>query len=140
MKWIHAQNLETWAGTKISRDDIARLVGKLVRASAPRLDSFRFPSGDAAGIPGYDGHLIAEGVAPYVPDGESVWEFGTGQEYVQKANEDYEKRSKQPLCVDRRRATFVFVTPRVWSGNLSLTDWEKEKNEKNEWKSVLARD
>ncbi len=72
----------------------------------------RFPSGDSVGIPGYDGHLIAEGVPPYVPDGESVWEFGTGQDYLSKANDDYAKRTINPGCVDPSRSTFVYVIPR----------------------------
>ena len=78
MKWITAQVLDQWAGTQIGRAEVSRLVGQLVCASAARVGSFRFPSGDSAGIPGYDGHLIAECVPPFVPDGESVWEFGTG--------------------------------------------------------------
>ena len=141
MKWISAGDLERWADTKIGRDDVARLIGLLICASAPRVGAFRFPSGDAAGIPGYDGYLIAEGVPPYVPDGESVWEFGTGHNYLAKANEDYDRRTAAPGCIELAKATFVFVTLRQWSRDKpTLTDWEKAKSSESKWKAVRALD
>jgi hypothetical protein len=106
MRWITAQDLDRWADTQIGRAEIARLVGMLICATARTVHSFRFPSGDSAQIPGFDGHLIADGVPPYVPDGESVWEFGAGQDYLAKANDEYQKRTADPGSVDRLNCTF----------------------------------
>jgi len=105
MRWILAQDLDRWADTQIGRAEIARLVGMAICATARTVHSFRFPSGDSAQIPGFDGHLIADGVPPFVPDGESVWEFGAGQDYLDKADEEYQKRTRlQTWIVAARRA------------------------------------
>ena len=81
MKWITAGQLDDWADRTDARTALSELVSALIRASAPDMQAYRFPTGDSAQIPGYDGHLVAKGVAPFVPDGESVWEFGTDKGY-----------------------------------------------------------
>src|SRR5262249_46669397 len=101
--------------------------------------SFRFPTGDSAQMPGYDGRLTAKGVDPYVPDGESVWEFGVSRDIVRKANEDYQQRTESPGTVDPRATTFVFVTPRRWDSR-SLEDWRAEKLRAGQWKDVRVID
>lgn len=96
MKWVTALNLQQWAERIDARTALSEIVSALVRASAPNIQSFRFPTGDSAQIPGYDGQLIATGVPPYLPDGHSVWEFGTGEDYFDKANGDYKGRTDNP--------------------------------------------
>ncbi len=141
MRWINALALDTWASTQIGRAEVARLVAKLVWATAPALNSFRFPSGDAGEIPGFDGHLVApdEFIHPFVPSGESVWEFGTGQKYFKKAEDDYAIRTANPGAVVSSQCTFVFVTPRIWDRDEpTLVEWEKQKQAKHNWRDVRA--
>jgi len=139
MKWIEVSHLEQWAGTIGSRTALSEVVGALVRATASDINSFEFPTGDSAQAPGYDGILKATGVDPYIPDGESVWEFGTEKDYVGKANKDYKTRCTSPLSAVPSETTFVFVTPRHWKGGkgkLSLEEWEKNKTAEGKWKAV----
>jgi hypothetical protein len=42
--------------------------------------------------------------------------MGTGDEPRGKADDDYQKRSAEPLWVKPEETTFVFVTPRSWPG------------------------
>ena len=141
MQWIFSRHLDQWAGTQVGRAEIARLVGSLICATAKTIHSFRFPAGDSSQNPGFDGHLIAEGAPPFVPAGESVWEFGAGANYLAKANEEYEKRTAAPGLVDPSKCTFVFVTPREWRrDDPTLIDWQIEKSAMGRWRNVIAID
>jgi len=107
VKWITAQQLNSWAETLDVRSRLSELVSDLVRASVHDMSSFRFPTGDSAQIPGYDGRLICSDGSLYVPEGESVWEFGTSADYMGKAKEDYSKRTMNPGEIDPKLNTFV---------------------------------
>lgn len=141
MKWITALDLDRWADTTGARIALSELVSSLIRASSADIRSFRFPTGDSAQIPGYDGRLTAVGVPPYLPDGDSVWEFGVGQDYLDKANEDFRQRTEAPGAVVRNQTTFVFVTPRRWDRpKPSIEDWRNEKRSQSDWKDVRVID
>jgi len=137
VKWVTAQDLERWASTLTSQSDISQLVSDLIRASAVDISSIRFPAGDSSQMHGWDGHLNSSGVPPYVPAGESGWEFGTGIDAEKKANKDYEGRLKKSEPIDKRNATFVFVTPRRWE---EAEIWAKNKLQEGKWKDVRAYD
>jgi len=80
MKWIEARHLASWAERIDARIRLSEIIAKLVRASATSISAFRFPTGDSAQIPGYDGRLTAipaDTYREFLPEGESVWEFGT---------------------------------------------------------------
>jgi hypothetical protein len=120
-------------------------VSKLVRASAASISAFRFPTGDSAQIPGYDGRLTAipaEDYRAFLPEGDSVWEWGTGADYYAKAERDYSTRTGSPGdAVDPTQTTFVFVTPQVWvRTDPSLAGWANEKTAEKRWKDVRALD
>lgn len=141
MKWIRALDLDRWADTTGARTALSELVSALVRASASDMRSYRFPTGDSAQIPGYDGRLTATGAPPYVPDGDSVWEFGTNEDFLRKANEDFKQRTGTPKGVVRSETTFVFVTPRTWADReRSVQEWCDEKRRNSDWKSVQVID
>lgn len=76
---------------------------------------------------------------PYIPGGTSVWEFGTNREAHRKAQSDYRGRSAKPGSVTPSDSTFVFVTPRVWSGGENWRD-RKRKARSNKWKDVRVID
>lgn len=141
MKWIRSNNLESWAETLNSRAEFAELVRSLVRSSVKDFSAFRFLTGDSAQGPGYDGRLIAKGVPPYIPDGSSVWEFGTDRDYLSKANEEYAKRCRNSLGVAPKESTFVFATPRVWKRpKPTIEEWQQQKIAEGPWKDVRVID
>ena len=137
MKWITTQDLERWAGTIASRSDVSQLVSDLIRSSVTEISSIRFPTGDASQMRGWDGHLVSSGAPPYVPEGESGWEFGTNEDVLTKANKDYESRLSKTEPIDKTNATFVFVTPQKWA---EAETWAKEKLQERKWKDVKAFD
>src|ERR1039457_2477077 len=99
MKWIEARHLASWAERIDARIRLSEIIAKLVRASAAGISAFRFPTGDSAQIPGYDGRLTAipaDSYREFLPEGESVWEFGTSTGYYDKANVDYGTRTESP--------------------------------------------
>lgn len=137
MKWITALSLDQWADTAPASDNFPGLVGDLVRASAGSISAFRFPTGDKGQVRGFDGHLDAVGVPPFVPNGESFWEFGVNKDYETKADGDFESRLMAVPAATRANATFVFVTPRTWNkGKRQITDWLQEKRDLKEWQAV----
>jgi hypothetical protein len=145
MKWIEARHLVSWAERIDARIGLSEIVTKLVRASAASISAYRFPTGDSAQIPGYDGRLTAipaESYRAFLPEGDSVWEWGTGADYHAKANEDYSRRTKSPGdAVNPGQTTFVFVTAQVWVRNdPSLDDWVFQKRAERRWKDVRALD
>jgi hypothetical protein len=145
MKWIEARHLATWAERIDARIRLSEIVSKLVRASAASISAIRFPTGDSAQIPGYDGRLTAiaaELYRAFLPDGDSVWEWGAGEDFYGKANDDYSKRTKFPGDgVDPQQTTFVFVTPRVWNrADPKLDEWVAQKKAEKRWKDVKALD
>ena len=140
MKWITVTDLERWSGTLGARTELPGLVKDLIRASVRDIRAFRFPTGDSAQLPGWDGRLASPNEYLYVPGGDSVWEMGTPVDYLRKANEDYRKRSKNPGAVDPATTTFVFVTPRRWRGDPTIEGWTNEKLAERVWKDVRVID
>jgi hypothetical protein len=141
LKWVTALNLGNWANTVDARTTLSEMISALVRASASDIQSFRFPTGDSAQIQGYDGRLTAKGAPPYVPDGESVWEFGTTADFLDKANSDYKDRTATPGTAEPKETTFVAVTARIWNApKMTLELWEKEKRAEGIWKDVRVID
>jgi hypothetical protein len=141
MRWITTANLEGWAGTLAARTALPALISSLIRASAREIGTIRFPSGDKSEIHGFDGHLVATGVM-FVPDGESFWELGTGEDYLKKANDDIKDRSEQTPAEKRADSAFVFATPRVWnqSGENELQNWREKRRQKFGWKHIVVID
>jgi hypothetical protein len=69
---------------------IVELVWRLVAASSPKPNERRFPLGDSIGQPGPDGVLHTDfSFEPFVPEGRSFWEIGTGIDAGSKATSDY---------------------------------------------------
>lgn len=123
---VTAQDITQWTETnrRQAQDTLPLLVRKLALASInPSLLSF--PAGDSVLVGGWDGVLSVDKGNAFIPLGDSVWEFGTNARIEKKANDDYEKRTKNPKGVDKKKATFVFVTSRTWANR---DDWVRKKN------------
>ena len=87
---------------------------------------------------GPDGIVVNDEKNEYVPKGVSLWEMGTNQNPIQKANEDYDKRTKNPpKRIIKKETTYIQVTPRHCSYE-ALTEWCEEKNQENEWKQAIG--
>jgi hypothetical protein len=111
LRWVTATQLETWARSISARNELPKIVSDLIRASSPDIASMRFPSGDKGQVRGFDGHLVSEVGAFNVPQGRSYWEFGTTPDYKEKAEGDFNKRTKEVSATDQQGTTFVFVSP-----------------------------
>src|SRR5687768_10101001 len=86
--WVRSHEIE-------ARGVIAELMGRLVAASVRNPNDRRFPRADSIGQHGTDGHLDTDiGFLPFIPEGESFWECGTGSGAQAKANDDYNNRTK----------------------------------------------
>ena len=131
---VTAQDITQWTKTnrRQAQGTLPLLVRKLALASInPPLLSF--PAGDSVSLGGWDGVLSADQGNAFIPLGDSAWEFGTNAKIDKKANDDYEKRTKNPKGVDKKKTTFVFVTSRTWANR---DDWVKKKNSENQWAQV----
>lgn len=117
---------------------LPHLVRKLIFATldVESLVNCRIPAGDDISRPGYDGRIEAVKGNNFVPTGLSVWEMGTGKPR-DKADCDYNERTKKPRGVDPASTSFVFVTPHKWEGKDS---WSREKQDEGIWKHVIALD
>ena len=135
---IKARQIEEWAANDINaRTLLPVLLRKLVHSTSDDLLRVDFPGYDNGQRTGLDGFVEAGAATPWVPVGRSCWEFGTHAKPIVKANKEYASRLNLVDPAERRDSTFVFVTPRNWSGK---TAWEREKSELGEWGSVRAFD
>jgi hypothetical protein len=105
--------------------------------------SFRFPSGDAGNVRGFDGHLESDSGGFNVPQEVSFWEMKTSGDPWSEGLEDFRKRSKQVEENERAAATFVFVSSRIWDSSRSdrkIEDWITKCRSEFSWKDVQCLD
>jgi len=135
---IKAAQIQDWAANSIdARTHLPVLLRKLVHSTGAELRLVDFPGYDNAQRQGADGRVEAHVPNPWIPEGRSYWEFGTDQNPLRKANQDYADKVKSVTAGERASGTFIFVTPRNWPGK---TAWENQKREAGDWKSVRAFD
>lgn len=135
---IKARQIEDWVDSQIdARTHFPVLLRKLVHSTSNDLRKVDFPGYDNAQRKGSDGYVEAGVASPWVPVGDSYWEFGTDQSPGSKAESDYTARLKSVDPSVRANSTFVFVTPRNWHAKKT---WENLKSEAGDWKAVRALD
>jgi len=139
---VTENELDDWVRShaRLAEGAIVELLYRLVLASCPQPSERRFPLPDSVGQSGRDGYLVTEpGYPPFVPDGPSVWECGTGLDPHTKATADYKARTDATPDDKRQLTTFIFVTPlsgrRVWN-DASQETWLKDRRDRKEWKAV----
>ena len=147
---VTENQLDTWVRGKAqdAQGLIVELIWRLVAASCPRAKERRFPLSDSIGQPGPDGFLdTAFGLDPFVPEGWSFWEIGTGQRARDKATADYRNRTNEVLESVRAESTIVLVTPlsgtRDWQYSWkeeAQADWLHRRRSRNEWGDVRLVD
>lgn len=131
---VTSTDLDDWSRRKDSEAHLPTLVRRLIMASS-RPEHIRMPAAESVALSGLDGVVhVRDGAAPYVPDGDSVWEMGTNAERLAKANKDYEKRTKQTPATIRATTTYVCVLSRRWG---SGEDWVNNKVAQGDgWKGI----
>lgn len=142
-QWVRDHSIE-------AQGIIVELVFRLIAVSSPKPKNRRFPLGDSIGQPGPDGILDTDfDFEPFVPEGQSFWEIGTGLKAGIKASSDYDDLVKMvefPEAI-RKESTFVFVTPlsgrRGWSFTWkpdAQQAWLDERRKRNDWRDVRIID
>ena len=134
---VRASQIETWAAGIEARSRLSVLLRTLVNSTGSGLTKVDFPGNDDAERKGWDGFVEARQARPWVPEGTSGWEFGCSGDVKRKADGDFGKRTRDFSSEERENITFVFVTPRRWSGK---NDWEKERRAEGQWKDVRVFD
>jgi hypothetical protein len=136
IRYVSGTDLAQWAERRDGQASMPTLIAKLVRASGSA--SLHFPSDEAVQFAGWDGITRATTASEYVPAGSTGWEIGTQRERIaDKANEDYAKRTENPLGLKQSESTFVFVTPRPWP---KKDEWAQQKRAEGIWNDVRAYD
>jgi hypothetical protein len=139
-RWPHLasrHDITMWAQRIDAPPELPRLVRRLIDQTNDQVVELQMRTDEGTRLAGYDGYSRALPGTPFVPEGAAVWEMGTAEEPKGKADDDYQKRSDEPLWVKPEQTTFVFVTPRSWPGK---TDWANQKRAEGIWANVVALD
>ena len=134
---ITRDQLGSWADTPESKANFPHLISRLIRATTAKDTKVDIPWGSATYIGGWDGIVDSKEKTRYAPKGISLWKLGTDRDPKKKADADYEKRTGDPLGYTPHDATFVFVTPRIWT---KKEEWVSQKKEEKKWKDVIVYD
>ena len=134
---ITAHQISAWADTIHARDQLPALLRTLVHSTGTNLVAVDVPAFDNSQRKGWDGQVTSESATPWIPRGQTGWEFGCNKNPKTKAEADYQARIASVPAKERKSTTFVFVTPRNWAGKDS---WAKDKRARDEWKDVRAFD
>lgn len=140
MQWIDEKALETWATFLNARENLMAMLADLIRMTIDDASRFRFPSGEASQLRGWDGDLETTEEKGFVPAGKSKWEFGTGPG-ASKANSDYEKRTNQTPAAEMAENTLVLVNLGLWdTPTKKIPEWEDDRRKEGKWKDVRYLD
>ena len=136
MLHFNPSEISNWASLPNANHQLPELIRRLILATTmPTL--LDIPGGSAVWRSGWDGLVEATAGNAWVPKGVSVWELSCQSDTGAKASADYGKRTDDPQGVAPAGATFVFVTPRQWSGK---RNWVKERCDEGKWAEVRAFD
>lgn len=140
--WITASELDAWTEREPRRAQelLPKLVIKLILSSTNSIENYSFTSGKSIQYAGYDGILKCSEQTNFFPKGQSVWEFGTDKDIQGKFNEDLEKRTKNPLQIDKAETVFVFVTSRIWYHSTSIAERTAQARKDTDWKDIKIVD
>ena len=134
---ITALQIAAWAHRLDARAQLPALLRRLVHSTGTNLTTVDFPAFDNSQRKGWDGRVVSGSATPWIPRGQSGWEFSCEENVQTKAEADYRARTHGIPGNERKSTTFVFVTPRNWPGK---DTWANEKRARGEWKDVRAFD
>jgi hypothetical protein len=133
---IDPRDIENWSERPEAKDGLPALIRLLALATAILPVNVNIPSGSSINLPGWDGRFESKG-GPFIPDGKVVFEMSCGSDPEAKADENYKKRTEEPLGVNLEETTFIFVSARVWVG---AEAWANARAAEGKWKAVKAYD
>lgn len=134
---VIATELTTWADRLDAQGRLPQLVRRLILFTIDRVSAITFPAGEGVQKPGWDGVVATQTGNAFVPAGVSVWELGVNRDPRAKADEDYLKRTRNPLYLKPSDTTFAFVTPRRWPRK---EQWAAAKQKERVWREVRVYD
>ena len=134
---INNTDLNLWASRRESQSKLPQLMRRLIRITTPNIKKLHFPSDESVQLGGWDGIVQVDRGNDFVPDGNSGWELGVERNVKGKADDDYEKRTADPMDIDPSTSSFIFVTPRRWGAK---NKWIKEKKGHGKWLDIRAYD
>jgi addiction module HigA family antidote len=134
---IETRQISAWSDQIRARGELPALLRRLIHSTGIGLSKVDFPAFDNAQRHGWDGLVSADAATPWIPRGDSGWEFGCNRNSSQKAEDDYAARTASIAPEARSAITFVFVTPRNWLGKDA---WAQAKRAVGDWKDVRAFD
>lgn len=138
IRWINAGDLSNWADRTDGAFSLPTLLAHLIRATHGPGVRLRFPSDEGVRHSGWDGTTETDTGSDYVPQGQTGWEISAQRtKILQKATEDYRKRTTEPGHLDPAKAAFVFVTLRHWP---QKDQWAKARQNEGGWREVRAYD
>ena len=135
--FIDATDLNLWATRIETQGLLPRLLRRLIYGTVKDIERIDFRSEEGVQLSGWDGSLKVEKGNAFVPSGHSLWEISTNANIKGKADDDYEKRTSDPLDVNPADCVFIFVTPRRWPGK---NDWMEGRQAEGIWREVRAFD
>lgn len=135
--FVNATDVDSWANRRNAQDQLPKLLRRLIRATIEQVKFISVRADEGVQLEGFDGILEVETGNEFVPDGKSVWEFGTNKHVKSKADDDYEKRKENPLGIVPAETVFVFVTPRRWS---KKAEWMQARQAEGFWREVRVYD
>ena len=133
---INARQIHEWAAGRSAPGALPRLVRRLA-LPASDVTEVTMPAGDSISRSGWDGELVSPAGNPWVPPGRSFWEMSCEASVTTKANDDYDKRTKETPAAVRASATLMIVTGRRWP---QKAKWLGEKRATDEWGQVRPLD
>lgn len=137
MKLIDRNDIELYANRYDAKGHLPSLVSRLVRSTTPQSTFVEFPSGSLVNVSGWDGRVVCETNTPYVPEGKSFWELSNQANPSSKVDEDYKKRTENPLGEIPSECILIFVTTRFWRDK---DNWKEEKIKEGIWKDIRVYD
>lgn len=135
--YADAKDIDKWAGRRDAQATLPKLIRRLVLATAKRVVQIQFRSDEGIHLGGWDGIAQVLDDNAHTPEGFSGWELSAERGVWGKADDICIKRSAEPLGLDTKGTTFIFVTPRRWANK---EEWAREKRQEGIWKYVRAYD
>ena len=88
---ITARQIAAWADTIDAREQLPALLRTLVHSTGSNLTAVDFPAFDNSQRKGWDGQVTSGSATPWIPRGQSGWEFECNKNPETKAETDYQR-------------------------------------------------
>ena len=134
---ISESHIQTWANSAVGPNRLPSLIYRLINETTPNLIEIEVPEGTAINSGGVDGAVKNSVATPWVPQGNSYWEFSGAKEIESKVRKDFLKRKVEYSPSDQKSSSFIFVTSQRWNNKGVL---ESELNENSSWNYVKLLD